>query len=168
MYCLACEAEIPYPSEVCPECQEDLEAPSHVHGDHISQVQLIVEDYLSGEASKEEALIRFDTFCAIVEAFSERWQLSHSTLVSRLSADAKVLEAGLRGMEESFEDLNCALGLYEEGFEHEDAELLDEANETLEAFFRKACGGLAEAQHQLEKALKESQSSGSLFNLKSD
>ena len=168
MYCLACEAEIPYPSEVCPECDEDLEAPEHVHGDHISQVQLIVEDYLSGEASKEDALLRFDTFCAIVDGFAERWQLSHSTLASRLSVDAKVIEPGILIMEESFEDLNHAMGLYEEGFEHEDADLLEEANETLEGFFRKACGGLAEAQHLLEKALEESQASGALFNLKSD
>lgn len=149
MLCLSCETEVPYRSEVCSGCGQDLRAPEHGYGDHCTQVQRAVEGVLAGQLTLEEALPVYQTFCALIEEFYQAWNLEPETLTERLPPHLVKLLPAFSTVSGGLVTLEKALNLYDSGFENCDHQALAQGNVELEAFFRACCAGLAQAERAL-------------------
>lgn len=153
MICLECGHDGRYGLENCSQCGLALRvAPPHVEANHISQMQVAMDEYLEGQLTRERLLSIFQRFEERVSEFEARWGvLMESLFKDRLGEKLKDTYQGAAvEVDRALSHLVEALGLLQE-FQHDGPdELLPQAREELLSFFRLACGGCALAMHELE------------------
>ena len=153
LICLECGHDGRYGSKHCKQCGELLRvAPPHVEANHISQVQVAIDEYLEGNLTRDRLLNILERFEERVGDFEARWGvLMESLFKDRLAENLREAYQGAAvEVDRALVHLVEALTLLGEFQQEGPDELLIQGREELLDFFRLACGGCALAMHELE------------------
>jgi len=153
LICLECGHDGRYGSPDCSQCGLPLRvAPPHVEPNHVSQLQVAIDEYLEGTLERDRLLQIIERFEERVGEFEQRWGgLMETLLKDRLAEGLRQnYEAATVEIDRSLASLVDALSLLQEFSEDGNEEALLPAREQLLAFFRLACGGCALVLHELE------------------
>lgn len=153
MICFDCGHNGPYGVETCENCGKVLRvAPPHVDANHISQVQVAIEDYLSGTLERENLLEILSHFEGCVDEFEQRWgPLMEQLFKDRLGDSLKeTYEPAAIEIDRALARLVEALSCFQDFAQDGSDDILVQGREELLSFFRLACGGCAILLHELE------------------
>ncbi len=153
MICLECGYNNRYGQTHCAGCNLPLrQAPPHVEANHVSQVQVAIEEYLEGNLTRDRLVNVLQRFEERIGEFETRWGLLlESTFQERLSAALQeTYAAAMAEIDRSMTRLAEALGLFSEFQQDGPDELLIQGRDELLGFFHQACAGCALALHELD------------------
>lgn len=153
MICLECGHNNRYAQTQCAQCGFLLrQAPPHVEANHVSQVQVAIEEYLEGQLTRERLVNILQRFEERIAEFENRWGLLlESLFLDRLSPSLQdTYGAAMKEIDRSMARLTEALGLFSDFQQEGSDDLLIQGREELLAFFQLACGGCALALHELD------------------
>ncbi len=141
MICLECGHDGRYGVEKCEQCQTTLRvAPPHVEPNHVSQVQVAIEDYLAGSLEREPLLEILGRFEERVNEFESRWgPLMERLFKDRLGESLQELYGPAAvEMDRALAHLVEALSYFQDFQQEGSDDLLVQGREELMAFFRQA------------------------------
>ncbi|MBS2036824.1 hypothetical protein JST97_17670 [bacterium] len=153
MICLECGHDGGYAVEHCAGCGRLLRvARPHAHPNHVSQIQVAIDEYLEGQLRREALLPILQRFEDRVSEFETRWGGLMETLFKDRLAEGlrQHYQAATIEIDRAMVHLVEALSLLQEFQQEGPDELLAQAQQELLLFFRLACGGCALVMHELE------------------
>ena len=166
MRCLACGSEEGSPGDRCSRCGEEFTTPPpHARPSHVSQVQAALAAAREGRLEPEAAMERWRRFLDLAGGIQERWGAPWSPQLApylrpRFGEALAELDAAWHHLEE-------AAGHVQAWWEGGAVEALEAAEEALEAFFRRSCGGCAWVEKECQELSGDS-GAGGLLDVRSD
>jgi len=152
--CLKCGVDNLYGSPTCQGCQQILGmAPPHVKPNHVSQLQVALEQYAQGTLDRDSLIVVIQRFEERVSEFEANWGALMSVLFKdRLAGPLQErYRASMIEVDRALAHLSEALWNLQEFQQEGPDDLLLQAGCELMDFFRIACAGCALAMAELEQ-----------------